>query len=209
MSAPKCVIVVSLPLSGEDLLSKVLMQLGYTAEGLGDNPSVDPGLFQINTTMCGPFDKPTLTNVNREFMQENVAQYIDDKIAEGKPWLMSDTRLCSTLCDFVVALDKKEVDYKIITIMHQPHLSAMTLVAKCRWKIETAADLVGRYIVGRGFSINTFLSMNPDNKQKLVYVNSEDLVDKAEDEVSSLIDILKLEVTDEQKQKAIAVLKVS
>lgn len=209
MSAPKCVVVVSLPLSGEDLLSRVLIELGYTAEGLGESPFVDPGLFQINTTLCGPFDKPTLANVNREFMQENVAQYIDDKLAEGKPWLMSDTRLCSTLCDFTVALDKKEVDYKVITIMHQPHLSAMTLVAKCRWKIETAADLVGRYIVGRGFSINTFLAMNPDNKQKLIYVNSEDLIDKAEEEISSLIDILKLEVTDEQRQKAIAVLKAS
>lgn len=209
MSAPKCVVVVSLPLSGEDLLSRVLIELGYTAEGLGESPFVDPGLFQINTTLCGPFDKPTLANVNREFMQENVAQYIDDKLAEGKPWLMSDTRLCSTLCDFTAALDKKEVDYKVITIMHQPHLSAMTLVAKCRWKIETAADLVGRYIVGRGFSINTFLAMNPDNKQKLIYVNSENLIDKAEEEISSLIDILKLEVTDEQKQKAIAVLKAS
>ena len=209
MSAPKCVVVVSLPLSGEDLLSRVLIELGYTAEGLGESPFVDPGLFQINTTLCGPFDKPTLANVNREFMQENVAQYIDDKLAEGKPWLMSDTRLCSTLCDFTAALNKKEVDYKVITIMHQPHLSAMTLVAKCRWKIETAADLVGRYIVGRGFSINTFLAMNPDNKQKLIYVNSEDLIDKAEEEISSLIDILKLEVTDEQRQKAIAVLKAS
>jgi hypothetical protein len=209
VSAPKCVVVVSLPLSGEDLLSRVLIELGYTAEGLGESPFVDPGLFQINTTLCGPFDKPTLANVNREFMQENVAQYIDDKLAEGKPWLMSDTRLCSTLCDFTAALDKKEVDYKVITIMHQPHLSAMTLVAKCRWKIETAADLVGRYIVGRGFSINTFLAMNPDNKQKLIYVNSEDLIDKAEEEISSLIDILKLEVTDEQRQKAIAVLKAS
>lgn len=209
MSAPKCVVVVSLPLSGEDLLSRVLIEFGYTAEGLGESPFVDPGLFQINTTLCGPFDKPTLANVNREFMQENVAQYIDDKLAEGKPWLMSDTRLCSTLCDFTAALDKKEVDYKVITIMHQPHLSAMTLVAKCRWKIETAADLVGRYIVGRGFSINTFLAMNPDNKQKLIYVNSEDLIDKAEEEISSLIDILKLEVTDEQRQKAIAVLKAS
>jgi len=203
------VVVVSLPLSGEDLLSRVLIELGYTAEGLGESPFVDPGLFQINTTLCGPFDKPTLANVNREFMQENVAQYIDDKLAEGKPWLMSDTRLCSTLCDFTAALNKKEVDYKVITIMHQPHLSAMTLVAKCRWKIETAADLVGRYIVGRGFSINTFLAMNPDNKQKLIYVNSEDLIDKAEEEISSLIDILKLEVTDEQRQKAIAVLKAS
>ena len=209
MSAPKCVVVVSLPLSGEDLLSRVLIELGYTAEGLGESPFVDPGLFQINTTLCGPFDKPTLANVNREFMQENVAQYIDDKLAEGKPWLMSDTRLCSTLCDFTAALNKKEVDYKVITIMHQPHLSAMTLVAKCRWKIETAADLVGRYIVGRGFSINTFLAMNPDNKQKLIYVNSEDLIDKAEEEISRLIDILKLEVTDEQRQKAIAVLKAS
>jgi hypothetical protein len=104
---------------------------------------------------------------------------------------------------------QKQVDFKVITIMHQPHLSAMTLVAKCRWKLETAADLVGRFCVGRGLSINTFLAMDPENKQKLVYINSEDLLDKAEEEISSLVEILQLEVTEEQKQKAIEALKAS
>ncbi len=209
MSNPKCVLVVSLPLSGEDILGKALLTLGYHSEGLGDNGSVDPGLFQLNTSLCGTFDKPNLTNINRQFLQEAISQYVDDKIAEGRPWLMSDTRLCATLCDFVNVLINKKVDFKVITIMHQPHLSAMTLVAKCRWKLETAADLVGRYSVGRGLSLNTFLAMDPENKQKLVYINSEDLLEKAEEEISSLVEILQLSVTDEQKQKAIAALKAS
>jgi len=205
----KCVLVVSLPLSGEDILGKALLALGYHSDGLGDNVSVDPGLFQLNTSLCGTFDKPNLTNINRQFLQEAVSHYVDDKIAEGKPWLMSDTRLCATLCDFVNVLINKKVDFKVITIMHQPHLSAMTLVAKCRWKLETAADLVGRYSVGRGFSLNTFLAMAPENKQKLVYINSETLLEKAEEEISSLVEILQLSITDEQKQKAIAALKAS
>jgi hypothetical protein len=203
------VLVVSLPLSGEDILGKALLALGYHSDGLGDNVSVDPGLFQLNTSLCGTFDKPNLTNINRQFLQEAVSHYVDDKIAEGKPWLMSDTRLCATLCDFVNVLINKKVDFKVITIMHQPHLSAMTLVAKCRWKLETAADLVGRYSVGRGFSLNTFLAMAPENKQKLVYINSETLLEKAEEEISSLVEILQLSITDEQKQKAIAALKAS
>ena len=209
MSNLKCVLVVSLPLSGEDILGKALLALGYHSDGLGDNVSVDPGLFQLNTSLCGTFDKPNLTNINRQFLQEAVSHYVDDKIAEGKPWLMSDTRLCATLCDFVNVLINKKVDFKVITIMHQPHLSAMTLVAKCRWKLETAADLVGRYSVGRGFSLNTFLAMAPENKQKLVYINSETLLEKAEEEISSLVEILQLSITDEQKQKAIAALKAS
>jgi hypothetical protein len=209
VSNPKCVLVVSLPLSGEDILGKALLALGYHSDGLGDNVSVDPGLFQLNTSLCGTFDKPNLTNINRQFLQEAVSHYVDDKIAEGKPWLMSDTRLCATLCDFVNVLINKKVDFKVITIMHQPHLSAMTLVAKCRWKLETAADLVGRYSVGRGFSLNTFLAMAPENKQKLVYINSETLLEKAEEEISSLVEILQLSITDEQKQKAIAALKAS
>lgn len=209
MSSPKCAIVVSLPLSGEDILGKALMALGYSAEGIFNNQTTDPALFQLNTSLCGTFDKPSLTNINRQFLQEAIAQYVDDKVAEGKPWLMSDTRLCATLCDFVNVLMQKQVDFKVITIMHQPHLSAMTLVAKCRWKLETAADLVGRFCVGRGLSINTFLAMDPENKQKLVYINSEDLLDKAEEEISSLVEILQLEVTEEQKQKAIEALKAS
>jgi hypothetical protein len=51
--------------------------------------------------------------------------------------------------------------------------------------------------------------MDPENKQKLVYINSEDLLEKAEEEISSLVEILQLSVTDEQKQKAIAALKAS
>ena len=210
MSGNSCVIVLGVPCSGEIMLGKILMDLGYCAEGTTADPSGDWAVVAINQTICDGAQKPKMDSSLAKYAYDNLDYYVEQKVKEGKPWVINEPRMCMTLCEYVPFLKKHNVDYKVISIMRSPHHSAFDLVKADRsFKLENISDLLGRYIVARSMAVEMFLLMDKDHKSKLIYISSDEILDKPEQEVDSLIKLLGLEVSEDKRLEAIKKLKPS
>lgn len=205
-----CVIILGIPCSGETLLGKALMSLGYFAEGTTADPSGDWSVVAINQTICDSGQKPKMDSSLARYAYGSLDYYVEQKVKEGKPWIINEPRMCMTLCEYVPFLKKHNVDYKVISIMRSPHHSAFDLVKADRsMKLENVSELLGRYLIARSMSVEMFLLMDKEHKSKLIYISSDEMLDKPDQEVDSLVKLIGLEVTDEQRLEAIKAIKPS
>lgn len=206
MNNNKCVIILGVPHSGENILGKILLELGYSAEGVDRDPSSEWALIAINQTICDNLQKPKMDLSLAQYARPNIDFYIEEKTKIGKPWIINEPRMCMTVLEFIPFLKKHNIDYKIISIMRSPHHSAFDLMRSNKGtKLETASEIIGRYIVARSISTENFLVSDQEHKSKVIYMSADEMLDKPEQEVDSLIKLLELEVTEEQKNKAIEV----
>jgi hypothetical protein len=208
MNSNSCVIIVGVPCSGEQLLGKALLALGYTAEGTPTDESKEWTVLAINHRICDMPQKPKIDLSMAKYAHEAIDKYIQEKLQIGRPWIINDPMMCMTVTEYVPFLKKYSVDYKIIVTMRQLHHSTLDMLkADKGWKLEEAAGLIGRYAVARSLSIERLVVTDKDNQDRIIYVAANDLIDKTEEEVDSIIKLLKLEVSPENRQKAIDVLQ--
>jgi hypothetical protein len=208
MKNNSCVIIVGVPCSGEQLLGKALLAMGYTAEGTPTDESKEWTVLAINHRICDLPQKPKIDLSMAKYAHEAIDKYIQEKVQIGRPWIINDPMLCMTVSEYVPFLKKYSVDYKIIVTMRQLHHSALDMLRSDKsWKLEEAAGLIGRYAVARSLSIERLAISDKDNQDRIIYVAANDLIDKPKEEIESIVNLLKIDVSEENKQKAIAVLE--
>lgn len=196
-------------MSGGSLIGKILLNLGYSAPGTNNDPSKDWNLMAVNHVMCDMPQNPKMDLSTAKYAVDHIETYVKYKVEENKPWIMHDPLLCMTFCEFIPVLDKHEVDYKIIIPMRHPHHSALDILREDRTKkLENVSDLLGRYMIARSMNTERFFVMQTSentgsNESKMIHVSINDVIDKPEETISFLIAQLNLEVTPEQKEKAL------
>jgi hypothetical protein len=209
MSA-KCVIILDVPYGGGVLIAKTFEEFGYSLNGDDTKSYNDYNLMAVNQIICDKVDEPKMALNNAKYAQEAMDLYVKSKVNQGSPWVMIDPMLCMTFCEFLPALKQNDVDYKIIITMRQPHHSVFDMLKNNRqWNLEKTSSLMGRYIVARSMNTERFFVENKEDKDKVMHLSFNDVIDDSEKTVNSLASFVGLELTDEMRNKAVERLKPS
>lgn len=194
----KCVMVVSPPAGGGSLIAKTLMAFGFKAPGIPSDDTNDWNLVAINHLACDRAHKPKISLQMAKHAAEPMSVYVDDKIKEGNNWIMHDPMLCMTFFEFAQVLKEKDVDFKIIISMRQPHHSALEIARSDKqWTLEEAAALLGKYMVARSLNTERFYLGNKDDSSKVVHMDVNSLLDDTDKAVKQLATELGVEMTEE------------
>jgi len=205
MTSNSCVIIVGVPCSGEALLGKAFLAMGYTADGTQRDPSQEWPVLAINQTICDRAQNPKIDLATAKYAHAAIDDYVREKVANGNPWIINDPLLCISISEFIPFLKKYGVDYKIVVTIRQLHHSALDVLKSDKtWKIGDVAALIGKYAVSRSMAIERITVNDKEIRDKIIYVSTDDLRDKPEEEIESIVKLLKLDVSDEKKKAAVA-----
>jgi hypothetical protein len=207
MSA-KCVIILDVPYGGGILIAKTLEEFGYSLGGDDTKSYNDYQLMAVNQIVCDKVDEPKMALKNAKYAQEPMSLYIKAKVDQGKPWVMIDPMLCVTFCEFIPLLKVHDVDYKIIITMRQPHHSVFDMLKNNKqWNLEKASSLMGRYVVARSMNTERFFVENKEEKEKVMHLSFNDVIDDRENTVNSIANFVGVDLNDEMRNKAVERLK--
>lgn len=203
-----CVLVVSPPAGGANLIAKTLLAMGYSAPGIPNDETNDWDLVAVNHIVCDRPLKPKIGLETAQYASEAMSVYVKDKAAENKMWVMSDSMLCMTFFDFSKVLKTEGVDFKVIIPMRQPHYSALDIIKTDKtWNLEEASGLLGKYIVARSLNTERFMLDNKDDQEKILHIDVNSLLDNTEETVKTIADKLGVELTDPIKEKIDGLIK--
>lgn len=209
MSSKTCVMIVSVPYSGGAHLSTILQTLGLNMGEMVGAEQIDVKVISINNILCESATAPRIEIRNIDIARQAIKEYVSSKAKQDNSWGINDPRLSMTFCEFAAVLEEQGIDYKIIVPMRSPHHAAIDMLARDKsLRVEKAAEILGRYIVARSLSVEKFL-LEKKCDEKVLHISLNDLLDKLDETVEKLINFTGLEVTEEAKQKTLALLKPS
>jgi len=200
MSRNKCVMIVNPPAGGGTLVGKTLLTMGFEAPGTPGDPTLDWNLISVNQVMCDRAQKPKIGLGMAKYAVEHMEEYVKQKVAEGKDWIMHDPMLCMTFFEFAYVLKKHEIDYKVIIVMRMPHHNALDIIkGEKSWSLEEAAAVLGRYIVARSLNTERFYLDNKDNETVAMHLDLNQLLDTPDEATASIAKFVGVELTEEIK----------
>jgi hypothetical protein len=208
MADKTCILILNTPYSGGSVVAGILNNLGVP---VGEDPSrgiIDYHAWQLNTMLCGQVENPKISYSAPRNSQGSIKYYLTEK--KETMWGACDVRFCMTAPDYMDAAEAVGVELLVIIPVRTPHHSVLNMLkAEKDLRMERAADLFGRYSTARSMNTERFLLLNKDNKEKVLYVSFEQMIENPKEVVDSIVSFLKLEPSQEQKDAATASVKKS